>query len=243
VDCSELRNPHDVARLTGAPPGFVGYEAGGAITDALAERPARVVLLDEIDKAHPDVLALLLAVIEDGRLTDGRNRTASFAHAAVLLTCNLGDEEIARLIARPEGPPDTAELLAETRAIAQRALCDNPELRRVGRPLWSRIAGDVLPYDILRRNCLPGLAARQAHHIETNLADDHGVNVTIDHASLAHVLDAELDADGGWDGREVVRATRRLLVRPLRAALIRHGHRPVRARFAPDGALQLEDRG
>ncbi|MBE2318342.1 ATP-dependent Clp protease ATP-binding subunit [Solirubrobacter sp. CPCC 204708] len=242
VDCSELRNPHDVARLTGAPPGFVGYEAGGAITDALAERPARVVLLDEIDKAHPDVLALLLAVIEEGRLTDGRNRTASFAHAAVLLTCNLGDGEIARLVARPEGPPDTAELLAETRAIAQRALCENPDLQRVGRPLWSRIAGDVLPYDILRRASLPGLAARQAHHIETNFADDHGVNVSIDHASLASALDAQLDADGRWDGREMVRLTRRLLVRPLRSALIHGARGPVRAGLAPDGTLRIEER-
>lgn len=241
IDCSELRNPHDVARLTGAPPGFVGYEAGGAITDALAERPARVVLLDEIDKAHPDVLALLLSLIEDGRLTDGRNRTASFAHAAVLLTCNLGDREIARLVTRAEGPPPPDELRAETVAIAERALCENAELQRVGRPLWSRIAGDVLPYDILRRDCLPGLVARQARHIEANLADDHGTEVVIDVASVVALLDARLEPDGRWDGREVVRTTRRVLVRPLRSALTRNGHYDrVRVSLEADGELRME---
>ncbi|MEJ2207456.1 MAG: AAA family ATPase, partial [Anaerolineae bacterium] len=92
IDMSEYQQEHTVNRLIGAPPGYVGYESGGQLTDAVRERPYTVVLLDEVEKAHPRVLDILLQVMEEGRLTDGQGRTASFSEAVIIMTSNLGSE-------------------------------------------------------------------------------------------------------------------------------------------------------
>src|SRR5207247_5234108 len=92
IDLSEYNEPHSVARLIGSPPGYVGFEEGGQLTEGLRRRPASVVLLDELEKAHKEVLLTLLQVLEDGRLTDGRGRTVDFSAAAVVMTSNLGSE-------------------------------------------------------------------------------------------------------------------------------------------------------
>ena len=90
IDMSEYSEKHSVARLVGAPPGYVGYEEGGQLTEAVRRRPYSVVLLDEVEKAHPDVFDVLLAVLDDGRLTDGQGRTVDFRNAILVLTSNLG---------------------------------------------------------------------------------------------------------------------------------------------------------
>jgi ATP-dependent Clp protease ATP-binding subunit ClpA len=92
LDMSEYQQEHTVNRLIGAPPGYVGYESGGQLTDAVRDRPYTVVLLDEVEKAHPRVLDILLQVMEEGRLTDGQGRTASFREAVIIMTSNLGSE-------------------------------------------------------------------------------------------------------------------------------------------------------
>ena len=94
IDMSEFMEKHSVARLVGAPPGYVGYEEGGYLTEAVRRRPYSVILLDEVEKAHPDVFNILLQVLDDGRLTDGQGRTVDFRNCVVVMTSNLGSSEI-----------------------------------------------------------------------------------------------------------------------------------------------------
>ncbi len=105
IDMSEYMEKHAVARLIGAPPGYVGYEEGGALTEAVRRRPYQVVLFDEIEKAHPDVFNVLLQVLDDGRLTDGQGRTVDFRNVLVIMTSNLGSEY---LVSQPEGQDSDA---------------------------------------------------------------------------------------------------------------------------------------
>ena len=94
IDMSEFMEKHSVARLIGAPPGYVGYEEGGYLTEAVRRRPYSVILLDEVEKAHPDVFNVLLQVLDDGRLTDGQGHTVDFRNTVIVITSNLGSEVI-----------------------------------------------------------------------------------------------------------------------------------------------------
>ncbi|MCK4680768.1 AAA family ATPase, partial [bacterium] len=102
IDMSEFMEKHSVARLIGAPPGYVGYEEGGYLTEAVRRRPYSVVLLDEIEKAHPDVFNVLLQILDDGRLTDGKGRTVDFTNTMIIMTSNVGSEWIGELGAGEE---------------------------------------------------------------------------------------------------------------------------------------------
>ena len=116
IDMSEFMEKHSVARLIGAPPGYVGYEEGGALTEAVRRRPYQVVLFDEVEKAHHDVFNVLLQVLDDGRLTDGQGRTVDFKNTVIILTSNLGSEYLAN---QPEGEDSTAvrpQVMAAVRA-------------------------------------------------------------------------------------------------------------------------------
>ena len=95
IDMSEFMEKHAVARLIGAPPGYVGYEEGGVLTEAVRRRPYQVVLFDEVEKAHGDVFNVLLQVLDDGRLTDGQGRTVDFTNTIIILTSNLGSQYLA----------------------------------------------------------------------------------------------------------------------------------------------------
>jgi ATP-dependent Clp protease ATP-binding subunit ClpB len=110
IDMSEYQERHSVSRLVGAPPGYVGYDEGGQLTEAVRRRPYAVVLLDEIEKAHPEVFNLLLQVLDDGRLTDGKGRTVNFTHSVVVMTSNLGSD----LLLDGEGPEAVQQLLRKT---------------------------------------------------------------------------------------------------------------------------------
>ena len=118
IDMSEYMEKHSVARLIGAPPGYVGYDEGGALTEAVRRRPYQVILFDEIEKAHPDVFNVLLQVLDDGRLTDGQGRTVDFRNTLIVLTSNLGSR----------GPGQTCRM-APTSSEA-RAACDGGGARR-----------------------------------------------------------------------------------------------------------------
>src|SRR5438132_7194216 len=95
IDMSEYQERHTVSRLIGAPPGYVGYEEGGQLTEAVRRRPYAVILLDEIEKAHPDAFNVLLQIMDDGRLTDGHGRVVSFTNSILIMTSNVGSQEIA----------------------------------------------------------------------------------------------------------------------------------------------------
>src|SRR5690606_7598897 len=103
VDMSEYMEKHAVSRLIGAPPGYVGYEEGGALTEAVRRRPYCVILLDEVEKAHPDVFNVLLQLLDDGRLTDGQGRTVDFKNTVLVMTSNVGSQVIQRGTARKSG--------------------------------------------------------------------------------------------------------------------------------------------
>ncbi|MGW2113481.1 AAA family ATPase, partial [Streptomyces sp. NPDC001948] len=102
IDMSEYSEKHSVARLVGAPPGYVGYEEGGQLTEAVRRRPYSVVLLDEVEKAHPEVFDILLQVLDDGRLTDGQGRTVDFRNTILILTSNLGSQFLVDPLTKPE---------------------------------------------------------------------------------------------------------------------------------------------
>ncbi|MBT9609714.1 MAG: AAA family ATPase, partial [Aquabacterium sp.] len=101
IDMSEFMEKHSVSRMIGAPPGYVGYEEGGALTEAVRRKPYSVVLLDEVEKAHPDVFNVLLQVLDDGRLTDGQGRTVDFKNTVIVMTSNLGSHNIMQMAGEP----------------------------------------------------------------------------------------------------------------------------------------------
>src|SRR5690606_8528986 len=111
IDMSEFMEKHSVARLIGAPPGYVGYEEGGYLTEAVRRRPYSVVLLDEVEKAHPDVFNVLLQVLDDGRLTDGQGRTVDFRNTVIIMTSNLGSHLIQELAGENNYPKMKAAVL------------------------------------------------------------------------------------------------------------------------------------
>ena len=137
LDMSEYMEKHAVARMIGAPPGYVGYEEGGRLTEAVRRRPYSVVLFDEIEKAHPDVFNVLLQVLDDGRLTDGKGRVVSFKNTVIIMTSNLG----LRVDRRGQSPRDEAEIKAKI----------EEALRRHFRPEFFNRIDDVIVFHRLTR--------------------------------------------------------------------------------------------
>ena len=140
IDMSEYGEKHSVARLVGAPPGYVGYEEGGQLTEAVRRRPYSVILLDEVEKAHPDVFDILLQVLDDGRLTDGQGRTVDFRNAILILTSNLGSS----VDRRPDAAPTSSagrRVMAVVRVALQAGV---PQPARRHRGLRTRCSGDDL---------------------------------------------------------------------------------------------------
>ncbi|NMC69750.1 MAG: ATP-dependent Clp protease ATP-binding subunit, partial [Myxococcales bacterium] len=210
LDMSEYAEPHAVARLVGAPPGYVGFEAGGLLSDALRRRPYQVVLLDEFEKAHPDVHRLFLQVLEDARLTDGRGQVVDFRNAVVVMTSNLGSDLYAARRAvgfgRAADAPDPGAVLAA----ARRAL--PPEL-------WNRI-DETLVFEPLGAEEIRDIARLLLR--DTFAAAEAGRDVTV---AAGDRLVEHLPAAGGYEpalgARPMRRAIQRLVEAPLAKALLR----------------------
>jgi ATP-dependent Clp protease ATP-binding subunit ClpB len=162
LDMSEYMEKHSVARMIGAPPGYVGYEEGGRLTEAVRRRPYSVVLLDEIEKAHPDVFNVLLQVLDDGRLTDGKGRVVSFKNTVVIMTSNLGSEWIAEDSTRDE---------AEVKAKIEEAL------RRHFRPEFFNRIDDVIVFHRLTREEIEQIVEIQLQSLAKTVAD-RGIRLT-----------------------------------------------------------------
>jgi ATP-dependent Clp protease ATP-binding subunit ClpC len=205
IDLSEYSEPHAVARLIGSPPGYVGYEEGGQLTEALRRRPASVVLLDELEKAHREVLLLLLQVLEDGRLTDGRGRTVDFSSAAVVMTSNLGGECYRRARA-----PAVSTILGVART-------------RLPAELWNRI-DEVLCYAPLGETELSAIVARFARESSRRLEAERGMSYLVDDSVLTAVLAAEPDRTLG--ARPLRRAFERLVEGPIASRIVAGDLRP-----------------
>jgi ATP-dependent Clp protease ATP-binding subunit ClpC len=210
LDMSEYAEPHAVARLVGAPPGYVGHEAGGVLSDTLRRRPYCVVLFDEFEKAHPDVHRLLLQVLEDGRLTDGRNRTVDFRNAVVVMTSNLGSELFADRRSVGFGRDDEMPAAAAVLARARRAL--PPEL-------YNRI-DETLVFPPLDRDEIRRIARLLLSTGTDAAVRGRSIRVTFDDQVIDHLL-----TGGGYDpalgARPMRRAIQRLVEAPLARELLR----------------------
>jgi ATP-dependent Clp protease ATP-binding subunit ClpA len=221
IDLSEYNESHAIARLIGSPPGYVGHEDGGQLTEAIRRRPASVVLLDELEKASREVLLVLLQVLEDGRLTDGRGRTVDFSSAAVVMTSNLGSECYRRSRA-----PSTNTIVALARS-------------RLPAELWNRI-DEVLCYAPLSEAELAAIVARIASDSCQRLQAERGIAFAIDDSVIAQVLRMETDRSLG--ARPLRRAFERLVEGPLAGEIVAGRlHRGARLRIscAKDGRLDI----
>ena len=222
LDMSEFMERHSVARLIGAPPGYVGYEEGGRLTEAVRRRPYAVLLLDEIEKAHPDVFNLLLQVLDDGRLTDGHGRTVNFANTVVAMTSNLAGEAIREL----DG--DHARMQAAVQA----------QLQAHFRPEFLNRIDETLVFEALDRTQLRRILELQLERLRARLAErELGLEVS---EAAADFL-AERGHDPAYGARPLRRAVQALLENPLAQALLEgrfEARRTIRAELA-DGALSL----
>ena len=162
LDMSEYMEKHSVARLVGAPPGYVGYEEGGHLTEAVRRRPYAVLLLDEIEKAHPDVFNVLLQLLDDGRLTDGKGHTVDFRNCVVIMTSNLGSPVIAAL---PDHPSPEVQEAARDAVLA--------ELRSQFRPEFLNRVDDIIVFQRLDLAQIERIVALQLEEMRARLADRH----------------------------------------------------------------------
>jgi ATP-dependent Clp protease ATP-binding subunit ClpB len=198
LDMSEYMEKHSVARLIGAPPGYVGYDEGGALTEAVRRRPYQVILFDEIEKAHPDVFNVLLQVLDDGRLTDGQGRTVDFRNTLIVLTSNLGGEALASL---PEGAD-----VGEAREAVMEAV------RAAFRPEFLNRLDEILLFRRLSRADMTGIVDIQLKHLAKLLADR---KIALDIDQSAKVWLAETGYDPVYGARPLKRVIQRELQNPL----------------------------
>ena len=203
IDMSEFMEKHSVARLIGAPPGYVGYEEGGALTEAVRRRPYQVILFDEVEKAHEDVFNVLLQVLDDGRLTDGQGRTVDFRNTIIVLTSNLGSEILA---AQPEGEP-ASMVQGQVMAV----------VRGHFRPEFLNRLDEVILFRRLQRSDMASIVTIQLARLQA-LLDDRKIRLEIDDAATAWL--AREGYDSAYGARPLKRVIQRSLQNPLAGLLL-----------------------
>ena len=216
IDMSEYQERHTVSRLVGAPPGYVGYDEGGQLTEAVRRKPYSVILLDEIEKAHPDVFNVLLQVLDDGRLTDNKGRTVDFKNTILIMTSNVGSDIIQAYMDRlpAVGKPgvDPAE---EMRAIAtRRELLDECKekvmdvLKTTVRPEFLNRIDEIIMFDPLTQNDIRDILHIQMKQLQNRLSEE-GVTIEFTKAFEDHMV------TGGYDPAYGARPIKRLMQREL----------------------------
>jgi ATP-dependent Clp protease ATP-binding subunit ClpB len=216
IDMSEYMEKHSVARLIGAPPGYVGYDEGGALTEAVRRRPYQVVLFDEIEKAHPDVFNVLLQVLDDGRLTDGQGRTVDFSNTLIVMTSNLGSEYLAAL---PEG------------AKAEEARDQVMEVVRASfRPEFLNRLDEIILFNRLGKEDMTGIVEIQLTRLERLLA---GREIQLEVTDGAKAWLAEAGYDAVYGARPLKRLIQKRVQDPL-AELVLAGRLPERGTAVVD---------
>jgi len=206
LDMSEYMEKHAVSRMIGAPPGYVGYEEGGALTEAVRRRPYQIVLFDEIEKAHPDVFNVLLQVLDDGRLTDGQGRTVDFRNTLIIMTSNLGADILAN---QPEGEDSTA--------VRDQVL---DVVRSAFRPEFLNRLDEMLLFHRLTRDQMSGIVDIQLRRLD-KLLEDRKIVLELDQAAKVWLADKGYDPVYG--ARPLKRVIQRELQNPL-AGLILEGN-------------------
>jgi ATP-dependent Clp protease ATP-binding subunit ClpB len=203
IDMSEYMEKHSVARLIGAPPGYVGYEEGGALTEAVRRRPYQVVLFDEIEKAHPDVFNVLLQVLDDGRLTDGQGHTVDFRNTLIVMTSNLGAEY---LVAQPEGE-DTDKVRDQVMA----------EVRARFRPEFLNRIDEIILFHRLKREQMGRIVDIQIAHLQ-KLLEERKITITLD--AKARDWLANKGYDPAYGARPLKRVIQKSVQDPLAELLL-----------------------
>ncbi len=227
IDMSEFMEKHSVARLIGAPPGYVGYEEGGYLTEAVRRRPYSVILLDEVEKAHPDVFNVLLQVLDDGRLTDGQGRTVDFRNTVVIMTSNLGSQVIQELA----GEANYDKMKAAVMEIVGQHF----------RPEFINRVDDVVVFHPLGREHIRSIVDIQLGHLRKRLAE-RDIGFELDDA--ARDLLGEAGFDPVYGARPLKRAIQHQLENPLAQRILRGEFGPgdVIAVGAADGQLTFAKR-
>ncbi len=197
LDMSEYMEKHSVARMIGAPPGYVGYEEGGALTEAVRRKPYTVILFDEVEKAHPDVFNILLQILEDGRLTDGKGRTVDFRNAVVILTSNIGSHWIQELAGKGE------------EAVRGKVM---EELRREFRPEFLNRLDEIVLFRSLGKGELARIIGIMLRELNERLADR---KITVSLTDAARERLAEIGYDPTYGARPLRRAIQKYLQDPL----------------------------
>jgi ATP-dependent Clp protease ATP-binding subunit ClpB len=198
IDMSEYMEKHSVARLIGAPPGYVGYDEGGALTEAVRRRPYQVVLFDEIEKAHPDVFNVLLQVLDDGRLTDGQGRTVDFRNTLIIMTSNLGSEF---LVNQPEGE--------DTRAVREQVM---GMVRAHFRPEFLNRVDEIILFHRLQKSEMGRIVEIQFARLQ-KLLEDRKIVLDLDSAARDRL------AEKGWDPAYGARPLKRVIQRNVQDPL------------------------
>ena len=211
IDMSEFMEKHSVARLIGAPPGYVGYEEGGYLTEAVRRRPYSVLLLDEVEKAHPDVFNVLLQVLDDGRLTDGQGRTVDFRNTVIVMTSNLGSNLIQELsgdsVPVPDGKPSGApEAYTQMKAVVMGAVQGH------FRPEFINRLDEIVVFHPLAKDQIRAIAAIQIQHLQKRLVERQ-IKLELSDAALTLLGDAGFDPVYG--ARPLKRAIQQQLENPL----------------------------
>ena len=212
LDMSEFMEKHSVARLIGAPPGYVGYDEGGYLTEAVRRKPYAVILFDEMEKAHPDVFNILLQVLDDGRLTDGQGRTVDFRNTVIVMTSNLGSHDLQRLSAEGKHQEDIRDAVLH-------------EVRRHFRPEFINRIDEMVVFHPLDARHIESIAAVQLALLEQRLAA-RDMAMTVSDEALAEIARVGFDPLYG--------------ARPLKRAIQQHIENPV-ARLVLEGRYGPKD--
>ena len=197
IDMSEFMEKHSVARLIGAPPGYVGYEEGGYLTEAVRRKPYSVILLDEVEKAHPDVFNVLLQVLDDGRMTDGQGRTVDFKNTVIVMTSNLGSQMIQQMAGDDYGVIKLAVMA---------------EVKTTFRPEFINRIDEIVVFHALSEKNIESIARIQLKSLETRLAKLE-IRLDVAPAALADVAKAGFDPVYG--ARPLKRAIQQQIENPL----------------------------
>lgn len=225
IDMSEFMEKHSVARLIGAPPGYVGYEQGGYLTEAVRRRPYAVILLDEVEKAHPDVFNVLLQVLDDGRLTDGQGRTVDFRNTVIVMTSNLGSDLIQAMV----GEPHDAIRDAVMTVVGQHF-----------RPEFINRVDESVVFHALSREHIRGILTVQLGRLESRLAE---LDLSIELSDTALQTLANAGFDPVYGARPLKRAIQTYLENPLAQALLQGSFVPgttIHVGCSEQGSLTFE---
>ncbi len=210
LDMSEYMEKHTVSRLIGAPPGYIGYEEGGQLTETVRRRPYRVILLDEVEKAHPEVFNILLQILEDGRLTDGHGRTVDFKNAVVIMTSNLGTEEFRRQsVGFRQRDKDEEQQLRSNIETA---------LRSTFRPELLNRVDDIIIFHILTEQHLAKIIDLLLKEVEQRLAE-HNIALQVNNEAKSWLINKGYNPEYG--ARPLRRAIQRYVENPLSTKILR----------------------